>query len=59
LKFYTCTTSCYWEHEPVAFTIINTPPVIQDPKNNLIIVEDGKTETESYVPFDFEMSPLT
>jgi hypothetical protein len=43
----------------VDFTIINTPPVIQDPKNNIIYVEDGKIATESYLPFDIEMSTLT
>lgn len=25
----------------------------------MIIVEDGKTLTESYIPFDIEMSPVT
>jgi hypothetical protein len=59
LKFHKCTSSCYWEHEPVSFTIINQPPIIQDPKNNLIYVEDGKTISESYVPYDIEMSTLT
>jgi hypothetical protein len=43
----------------VPLTIINQPPTIQDPKNNLIYVEDGKSITESYIPFDIEMSPLT
>ena len=60
LKFHICTTSsCYWEDEEIKLTIINERPIIQDPKNNLIIVEDGKTQTESYIPYDIEMSPLT
>lgn len=34
-------------------------PIIQDPKINMIYVEDGKTASETYFPYDVEMSPLT
>ena len=50
---------CYWEFEPINLTIINNPPIIQDPKNNLIYVEDGKTKIENYIPYDDESSPYT
>jgi hypothetical protein len=33
--------------------------MIQDPKNNLIYVEDGNSISETYIPFDTEGSPLT
>ena len=46
------------EDEPVPITILNDPPTIDDPKSNLIYVEDGKSWTESYIPLDLESSPL-
>ena len=47
---------CYSEYEPLQITIINTPPIIKDPKSNLVDMFDGLTETLTFISYDAEKS---
>ena len=58
LLFTKCGSPCYTEPEPISITIINTIPVIDNPKASEITIYDGLTDTLHFTATDPENSDL-